>query len=333
MNRNRCKISAPASDLEQAARLLEAGADELYCGILPDDWIRRFSDADFLTRRQGTLAHFSRWESLKEAIDLVHEAGREIFLTLNQRYSPVQEKYVLAALRKWESLGGDALIVADPGLLRFLNGEEFPMRIHLSLMVGVYNSSSANFFRKWKIDRIVLPRELSVEEIGDIVAKADSSLQFEALVLHQKCRFIDGACGFYHGTRQVGKSPASLDSIREPGEELCVFAIPDPLYEGHGCHIEWTGPDGPVRPSGPEPSPSCAACALPPLFDAGVRHFKLAGRGYPTEILVDSIRFIEFAIDAWDSGTNPDDARESIKRAYAWTFGRSCDSGRCYYSK
>jgi collagenase-like PrtC family protease len=70
-------------------------------------------------------------------------------------------------------------------------------------------------------------------------------------------------------------------------------------------------------------SPACAACQLQELADAGVRCWKIAGRGYPGEMVERSVRFLRAAV----ASTGP------VRESYARTFGRSCDGQRCYYRR
>ena len=325
-------IVAPVCSERDAQEAVSAGAGELYCGAMFDDWVNRFGDADLLTRRQGRAAHVRSREDLGSIVQVAQAAGCPVALTINARYSRELEPQVLALAHLWEELGGQSVVVSDLGLLLALHQTGSRLKRHLSVLAGVYNSNSAVFFEQLGVSRIVLPRDLDGDEIGDLVAGAPAC-EFEALVMNQKCTFMDGFCGFYHGTRLPTDVPAEFDYVSEPACAMPVVWAHDPAYEGHGCQLHWRTEQGPVNlvRRYEDSCPPCAACFLKELGRSGVRFLKIAGRSYPPDMIGRAIRFIRQAYDICNNSDDAGGPRAEVRRLYAATFGECCDNTRCYY--
>jgi len=277
--------------------VLKAGAGEIYFGIMPRRWIDRYGNADFISRRQNEAAHFSTCEELSEIVRRVNEYGCTATLVLNSRYSEGQLPHIFEILEQWEARGGHSVMVSDIEILIRLNDRGSRLRRQLSVMAGVFNSRSVAFFEQFGVSRIVLPREMSVTEMGQLVRNGGKRIEYEAIVMFQKCQFIDSFCNFYH-----------------------------PCNEKHGCQMEFLCNGSKVKylNNSDFDTPFCAACSLERLSEAGVSHFKIAGRGYPARLVVDSIKFIRQAVDG-------DRRPDGIKQLYRSTFGGGCRPEKCYY--
>jgi len=327
------KIIAPVTSLEEAQRAFDAGADECYCGAMFDDWVAEVGDSDILSRRQGRPAHVRTPEELASIAGLANEKGKDIALTLNARYTSVLEKPVLRLADRWEKMGGQAVMVTDLGILLALQRRRSALNRHLSLLAGTFNSASVRFFAGLGVSRVVLPRDLTLEEMR-FVTQGFPDMEYEVLVMFQKCEFIDGLCGFYHGVKLPHDVPAEFDyhvpknSMNDP-----VVWSHDPDYQGHGCLIPWETDAGPVRHCRQDDlaAPSCAACALPVLSKMGVKYFKIAGRAYPSELMVRTIRFLRRSLEMADSHSKEAHCRRNIRQLYRRTFGRECSRSNCYY--
>lgn len=319
-------IVAPVCSPEQARRAIAAGANELYCGILTGEWVKRYGDGETISRRQGRLAHVGGMDELAAIARIGADAACAIALTLNSRQAAGGDREVVRLAGLWEEMGGTAVMAADIGLLLALRKRNSRLKRHLSVLTGVFNSRSAEFFAGLGVARIVLPRELTIAEMRDLTAGAPA-LEYEALAMYQKCRFIDGMCGFHHGARLPSDVPAAFEYCDVPGESMPVVWSCDPDYEGHACQLAWSTESGLVAPSAGDDTaaPYCAACQLRALEEAGVSFLKLAGRGYPAEAIERAIGFLLRA------ATRQGDAAE-IRRLYAQTFGSRCEGSRCYYA-
>lgn len=322
-------IVAPVCSPEDALAVIAAGANEIYCGALFDDWIENFGDADFLTRRQGCPSHVRSPRELQVIAQIGIDTGCATTLTLNSRYSHIQQERVIALAQMWESFGGCAVMAGDPVLLAALKERASRLDCHLSIIANCFNASTASFFAELGVVRVVLPRELTLSEMQTLTSLTPD-LEYEAIVMNQKCRFIDGFCGFYHAVRYPHDMPALLETVRSADKEYPIVRSLDLAYEGHGCKLAWTTPQGPVENAhySDYQFPSCAGCDLKSLYDAGVRYFKIAGRGYPADVIVRNIQFLH---EAWSLSADCCGNANPIQACYLKHFGVLCKGQRCYY--
>lgn len=172
------KIVAPAGNMERFYSAINAGADEIYMG-LKGYGARRNAD-------NFTL------EEIKFAIDYAHERGSRIFLTLNTIMKNVEIDYLYHNFKELYKHGLDAVIIQDLGYFRFLK-ENFPnIDYHGSTQMTVANHIEANYLKNLGFKRVVLPREMTFEEIKEIKEKTD--IELEVFVSGALCICYSGNC-------------------------------------------------------------------------------------------------------------------------------------------
>ena len=172
------KIVAPAGNLERFYSAVNAGADEIYMGI-----------KGFGARRN---AENFTLEEYKEAIDYAHKRGSRIFLTLNTLMKNVEIDFLYTNLKALYEYGLDAIIVQDLGYFRFIK-ENFPnIDIHGSTQMTVANHFEAEYLRKLGFKRVVLPREMTFEEIKKI--RENTLIELEVFVSGALCISYSGNC-------------------------------------------------------------------------------------------------------------------------------------------
>ena len=172
------KIVAPAGNLERFYSAVNAGADEIYMGI-----------KGFGARRN---AENFTLEEYKEAIDYAHKRGSRIFLTLNTLMKNIEIDFLYTNLKALYEYGLDAIIVQDLGYFRFIK-ENFPdIDIHGSTQMTVANHFEAEYLRKLGFKRVVLPREMTFEEIKKI--RENTSIELEVFVSGALCISYSGNC-------------------------------------------------------------------------------------------------------------------------------------------
>ncbi len=79
------KILSPLDKVDEVGALAEAGADELFCGLLTEDWHNCYI-AGAINRRPGGGANFTRWEDLETVVQVAHDRKVPVILTLNEHY-------------------------------------------------------------------------------------------------------------------------------------------------------------------------------------------------------------------------------------------------------
>ncbi|WP_020587919.1 U32 family peptidase [Desulfobacter curvatus] len=327
------RIIAPVSSEDDVTKAVAAGADELYCGAMFEEWVRIFGDSDLVSRRQGRLSHITTPKALSRVAQLASDYNRKIALTLNVGYTRIQEHEILNLLKLWEDVGGTSVLVSDLSLLLALKRQGSSLERHLSIMAGAFNHLSVHFFRQTGVSRVVLPRHLSIDEVKNLIGKTDK-IEYEMLAMMQKCRFIDSMCGFYHGLRLPSDIPAVFDyETASHTDGQYIARTHDTAYAGHGCLLGYHTGAFKVQTMTVDDyhSPHCSACFLPELYEAGVRCLKIAGRGYPIDMITRAIGFIAESITLFRENDNTEEIRETIRERYISYFGKSCRNQKCYY--
>lgn len=172
------RIVAPAGNMERFYSAVNAGADEIYMGL-----------KGFGARRN---AENFTLEEFKQALDYAHERGARIFLTLNTLMKNVEIEFLYQNFKALYEHGLDAVIVQDLGYFRFLK-ENFPdIDYHGSTQMTVANHVEAEYLRKLGFKRVVLPREMSFEEIKKI--RESTEIELEIFVSGALCICYSGNC-------------------------------------------------------------------------------------------------------------------------------------------
>jgi len=173
------ELLAPAGNFEKLKFAFAFGADAVYAGV------PRFS----LRARENDFTD----ESIKEAVIYTHDLGKKIYLTLNifphnRKIEPFKK-----ALKWMKELKPDALILSDPGVIYFANEICPEIPIHLSTQANTVNWASVKFWQQQRVSRIILSRELSIEEIANI-HKNNSQIELESFVHGAICVAYSGRC-------------------------------------------------------------------------------------------------------------------------------------------
>jgi putative protease len=317
------KLLSPVDKTEEVEGLIEAGADELYCGVLTSDWHNRYI-AGSVNRRPGGGASFKTFDALSDCVRTAHAHGIPVFLTLNEHYYtqeqyPFLYEYVARAI----DAGVDAFIVADLGLLLTLKEKGEEIKTIISTGGTAFNSETVRFYQDLGASRIILPRHLTIDEIGEISRKT-SGVGLEAFILNSRCPNVDGFCTFHHGL-----ADASFDALCK---NACMLPF-DVSVDGNdpkGQHISlerqqiWQMVHVDQHP--------CGVCALYEFDKMNMASVKIVGRGNPTQRKLIDIAFIRNLLDFLrDKRPAEDDFRGVARNLYLNTYRRSCRVHMCYY--
>lgn len=196
------KILAPVNNPEEVEGIIQAGADEIYCGLLPDNWKERYTNIASPNRREWKAANLSSFDELQKVVNVAHSNKVTVYLALNALYTEKQYPMVFEQVEQAKKMEVDALIVADLGLLLSLKRERTGLDIHISTGGTTFNPQTAKFYEELGATRINLPRHLKIEEMEEII-RGCPSLKFEVFILNSGCKNIDGFCTFQHGVNEV----------------------------------------------------------------------------------------------------------------------------------
>ncbi len=173
------EILAPAGDDESLAAALAAGADAVYFGL----------DGGMNARARAT--NFSI-ERLPELVDIIHRAGVRAYVTLNTLVFEHELPFAETVLRACASSGVDAIIVQDPAVAFLARAVAPTLEVHTSTQMTISSPEGAAFAQQLGATRVVVPRELSVDEIRTF-AKG-TPLQLEVFIHGALCMSWSGQC-------------------------------------------------------------------------------------------------------------------------------------------
>ena len=177
---DKLEVLAPAGDEERFTAAVDYGADAVYLGR--KQFGMRSSPLNF------------DFEQLCSAVRTAHDRGVKVYLTCNtlprNNEIPSFEQFVKEAVEA----NVDALIVADIGLLMLIKKYAPDMEIHISTQTGIVNYVTARELYNMGAKRVVLARELSLDEIAEIRAKTSPDLDIETFVHGAMCVSFSGRC-------------------------------------------------------------------------------------------------------------------------------------------
>ncbi len=174
------ELLAPAGTLKNLRYAIAYGADAVYAGM--PRYSLRVRNNDF-----DTLAQ------LKSGIDEVHAAGKQFFLATNVLPHNTKVKTFIRDIEPIVALGPDALIMADPGLIMLVREKWPALPVHLSVQANTVNYASVRFWESLGLTRVILSRELSLDEIAEI-RQACPEMELEVFVHGALCIAYSGRC-------------------------------------------------------------------------------------------------------------------------------------------
>ncbi len=179
MTNKKIELLAPAGDIEKLKTAIHFGADAVY-----------FAGKNYGLRAFGT--NFENF-SIEEAMSILHKNGKKGYVTINvyARHNDFDglKDYVQTLV----DAKVDAVIVSDLGIFSFIK-EHFPkLPIHVSTQANTTNSYAAKMWQKLGAERVVLARELNIDEIEKI-SKDNPTLELEAFVHGAMCISYSGRC-------------------------------------------------------------------------------------------------------------------------------------------
>ncbi|WP_051361009.1 U32 family peptidase [Desulfuromonas sp. TF] len=289
------KILAPLKNSAETIPLLEAGADEFFCGLTPPDWEKCFGQT-WANRRAPSSAGMPDVADFEVAVD--SSAGRPVYVALNAPWYPPGAVEMLAEfgvllLEK----GASALIVADMDLLLALAEAGAASRLHVSSLATCNNPGSAAFFRDLGVSRVILPRHLALGEIEEISVPG---LELETFLLNDGCVFEEGLCATTHavGTFCLGDGEGTEGVNPETFERYAFWKW---TLNHCGCQTSRGYPVGP-----------CGLCALPRLLQIGIASFKVVGREASLPRKEKAVELAARALKIARDGGGPEEIRQAV---------------------
>ncbi len=305
ITRTRPELLAPAGSPECIRAAVENGADAVYFGL----------DVGFNARARAVNFPV---EQLPETMAELHRRGVKGYVTLNTLIFSNELAEVEALVRKIAEAGVDAVLVQDLGVARLVRAICPDLAMHASTQMTLTSAECIEVARQLGISRVVLPRELSIDEMREI--HAATSMELEAFVHGALCVAYSGQCLTSEslGGRSANRGQCA-QACRLPYELIC------------------DGEDVDLRDQKYLLSPQDLSAIeySPELIDAGIRSFKIEGRLKTPEYVANITRHYREAIDTAMSGQRviltPTEKREmelSFSRGFSPGWLEGCEHKR-----
>ena len=278
---NKPELLAPAGSMESLKAAVNNGCNAVYLGG------KSFSARQF-------AGNFSD-EELEAACDYCHLRGVKVYVTVNTLYKDSELKGFLDFVKKLYEMGVDALIMQDAGAAKLVreNFPEFPL--HASTQMTANSLEDVEHWYNEGFEKVVLSRELSLEEIRYITAHTEAEIE----------TFVHGAlCVCYSGQCIMSSMLGGRSGNRGRCAQTC--RLPYTLYHGYDKMEE-----GYLL----SPKDAATISILPELIEAGIASFKIEGRMKNPEYVAGVTRIYRKYIDLYfdetqEYETDPADLKE-----------------------
>lgn len=268
------KIVAGLGSLDAFDAYVDAGADELFAGFIPAEWLERYGVAAPLNRREVLLypTQIASMADMRTLSRLSREANVPVSLTFNATfYAPEQYEAIRRLIDSLLDIGFSRFILADPALLLYLRRTGCRARVHLSGEMGAFNVPALSLLDGPDVSRIILHRKTGLDEMAKI-ARAFPGRELEAFVLNERCFYTGALCNSLHADElphlcrvsgEIGPvydAPAFFPSMPPCGNASPLFCNADtpcaaPCGNSYGCS---RNTDAPYRtPYGDSSGYSC----------------------------------------------------------------------------
>ena len=301
------ELLAPAGDIEKLKTALHFGADAVY----------------FAGKNYGLRAFGTNFEetSIKETMDIIHSYGKKGYVTLNvyARHNDFDglKDYVQTLI----DANVDAVIISDLGIFSFVKSNFPNLPIHVSTQANTTNAYAAKMWQNLGAERVVLARELTINEIENI-SKNNPNLELEAFVHGAMCISYSGRCllsnyltnrDSNHGECvQACRWKYSVTEETRPDEHF------DLTEDTRGTYI-FNSKD------------LCLIDYVDKIYDAGVLSFKVEGRMKSPYYVANVVNAYRRAIDCIDNCSS--EKMEMLKNELVKTSHRKYTTGFYFGAK
>lgn len=273
---NKPELLAPAGNLEKLRTAIDFGADAVYLGGSRLN-LRAFAD------------NFTN-EDLGEGLKYAHDRGRKVYVTVNVFPHNDDLIGIEDYLKELHSLGVDAIIVSDPGIISIARESVPELELHLSTQANTVNWKTAEFWYRQGVKRIVLAREMTMEEVREIKSRVPSGCEIEAFVHGSMCMSYSGRCVIsnYMTGRDSNRGECAqpcrykyyITEEKRPGE---YFPI---VEDSRGTYLL-------------NSKDMCMIEHIPDLVESGIDSFKIEGRMKSSFYVACVVKAYRQAIDSY----------------------------------
>ncbi|MDE6840870.1 MAG: U32 family peptidase [Oscillospiraceae bacterium] len=273
------ELLSPAGDRERLDMALSYGADAVYL-------------AGSAYGMRAFAGNFDR-AGLADAVRTAHARGVRVHVTCNTLARNGEISQLPEYLEYLDSIGVDAVIAAGPDVLDLCRRHAPHVQIHMSTQTGITNYEMARVWHELGASRVILARELSLDEVGELKARAPRGLEVECFVHGAMCVSWSGRCllSNYMTGRDASRGACAqpcryqyaLMEEKRPGEYF-------PVFEEHGETFILNSRD------------MCMIDHIPELIRAGVDSLKIEGRAKSAYYAAMTTAAYRHAVDAAAAG-------------------------------
>lgn len=258
-------LLAPAGGMRPFMTALRFGADAVYCGA-----------KEYGLRAQA--ANFDE-DRLAEAVRMAHAAGAQVCLTLNIFAFDGDLPGMVRAAQAAHEIGVDAAIISDLGAMSLIHRHVPGLAIHVSTQANATNSETARIYRELGASRVVLAREMTLEQIERMAAALQGEIELETFIHGAACMSYSGRCmlSSYLNGRSANRGACS---------QPCrwTYTLHERTRPDEAMPIEEDARGTAILSS----RDICMMDHLPRLMESGVACFKVEGR-MKTEIYIATV--------------------------------------------
>ncbi len=280
------ELLAPAGNVESLDAAIGEGADAVYLGL-----------KSFNARMRTT--NFA-WNQFEAAVESLHKQNKKVYVTVNTVCEERETERLYRFLSYLNQIRPDGIIVQDFAIMR-LAQEFFPdLEIHASTQMNVESASAVKLLQGCGVKRVVLARELGLEEITRI--KNETNAELEVFVHGALCVSESGLCLF---SSFLGGKSANRGMCAQACRRFYTAEVPGGIKQGYyfsPCDLQLID-------------------QIPALIDAGVDSFKIEGRMKSAEYVGSVVAAYRYVIDHYK-----EDRKGAIatgKRILSSDFARS----------
>jgi len=242
------ELLAPAGSPEALDAAVGEGADAVYLGL-----------KDFNARLRSANFTYSQFEG---ALRALRRMGKKVYVTVNTVFEQREADRMYQFLKYLAGQGPDALIVQDFGVAAMVKSEFPSLRLHASTQMNIASGRGANALSRHNFSRVVLARELSLEELKGI--KNETNLELEVFVHGALCISVSGVCLF---SSYLGGKSANRGMCTQACRRIYRRAA-------HGSMLDKEGESGYYF----SPNDLQLLERVPDLAGAGINALKIEGR-------------------------------------------------------
>lgn len=301
------ELLSPARDFAALESALKNGANAVYIGL--DGYNMRAHTANFSL------------ENLNQAAERCHHHRAKLYVCTNTVMRDKDIAHLKTVLPEIKSAGADAIIASDLGVLKI--ARDVGIDVHLSVQANISNSESLKLLHELGVKRVILSRELPLEDIKSMAA--ESPLEVEVFVHGAMCLAISGRCFLssylYQKNANCGEC---LQPCRKEWKLICQEenGISQDLKDDYEIKKDneislslgenslasecgdggFKGRDGGFKGHILSPRDLCMVEHVGELIDAGISSFKIEGRARPADYVATVTRVYREAIDSYQSG-------------------------------